>query len=79
MFRASNLKRKGGFSRNFSRNRRFRRTGSRRTVWCSLCVEKDIFHERQNTHYYPCVFRKKPKSICKLNYFCLNFSFVRTI
>ena len=72
-FRDSNLKREAVFSRNFSRNRRFLRTGSRRSLWCSLYVEKDILHESENIHSYHSVFRNKHKRICKLKTLCLNF------
>jgi len=39
------LKTEGGYSRIFCPNRKFRRTERSRSVWCSFCVEKDIFHE----------------------------------
>ena len=57
----SNLKREGVSTRNFSRKRRFRLTGSRKSDWCSLCVVKDILHVSENTHSYLCVFRNKSK------------------
>jgi len=50
------LKKEGGFSRNINRNRMFRRTRSRRSVWFWLCAEKNILHEWQNTHSKHCVF-----------------------
>jgi len=62
-FRDSNFKSEGGFYRNICRNWMFRRTGSRRSIWCSLCVEKDILHEWQNTHSYSCVFWNMPTGI----------------
>jgi len=51
----SNLKREGVSSRNFSRKRKFRLTGSRKSDWCSLCVVKDILHMSENTFLPLCI------------------------